>query len=120
MDTKWKQLLLSSPKPEFTTGIMKWGISLLFSALCTCSFAQTKYQITVETLLKEMTSRDEMSRYPALPYRSMQQSSYDRRPVYGSRPLAAYIQSYVSILTEKTNRAGRCPLMISRSSVCED
>ena len=71
MDTKWKQLLLSSPKPEFTTGIMKWGITLLFSALCTCSFAQTKYQITVETLLKEMTSRGEMSRYPALPYRSM-------------------------------------------------
>lgn len=86
MDTKWKQLLLSSPKPKFTTGIMRWGITLLFSALCTCSFAQTKYQITVETLLKEMTSRDEMSRYPALPYRSMQQSSYDRRSVSPDRP----------------------------------
>ena len=86
MDTKWKQRLLSSPKPEFTTGIMRWGITLLFSALCTCSFAQTKYQITVENLLKEMTSRDEMSRYPALPYRSMQQSSYVRRSVSPDRP----------------------------------
>ena len=108
-----------------------------------------------------MTSYDEMTRYPALPYRSMQQSSYDRRsvspdrpgwfanddgegfirleehngrkekvlfedegpaplPVYGSRPLAAYIQSCVSTLTEKTNQAGWYPLMISRSSVYED
>ena len=150
MNTKSKQPLLSFPKPKFTTGMIRLSITLLFSTLCIGSFGQKKSSITVETLLEEMTSYDEMTRYPALPYRSMQQSSYDRRsvspdrpgwfanddgegfirleehngrkelPVYGSRPLAAYIQSCVSTLTEKTNRAGWCPLMISKSSVCED
>lgn len=161
MNTKSKQPLLSFPKPKFTTGMIRLSITLLFSTLCIGSFGQKKSSITVETLLEEMTSYDEMTRYPALPYRSMQQSSYDRRsvspdrpgwfanddgegfirleehngrkekffsktkvpaplPVYGSRPLAAYIQSCVSTLTEKTNQAGWYPLMISRSSVYED
>lgn len=162
MNTKSKQPLLSFPKPKFTTGMIRLSITLLFSTLCIGSFGQKKSSITVETLLEEMTSYDEMTRYPALPYRSMQQSSYDRRsvspdrpgclpmtmakdlscleetltdgkkkffsktkvpaplPVYGSRPLAAYIQSCASTLTEKTNQAGWYPLMISRSSVYED
>ena len=161
MNTKSKQPLLSFPKPKFTTGMIRLSITLLFSTLCIGSFGQKKSPITVETLLEEMTSYDEMTRYPALPYRSMQQSSYDRRsvspdrpaglpmtmakdlsalknttdgkkkffsktkvpaplPVYGSRPLAAYIQSCASILTERTNQAGWYPLMISKSSVYED
>ena len=157
MNTKSKQLLLSFPKPKFTTGMIRLSITLLFSTLCIGSFGQKKSSITVETLLEEMTSYDKMTRYPALPYRSMQQSSYDRRsvspdrpgwfanddgegfirleehdgrkekvlfedegPGYGSRPLAAYIQSCASTLTEKTNQAGWYPLMISRSSVYED
>ena len=79
MNTKSKRPLLSFPKPKFTTGMIRLSITLLFSTLCIGSFGQKKSPITVETLLEEMTSYDEMTRYPALPYRSMQQSSYDRR-----------------------------------------
>ena len=60
--------------------MIRLSITLLFSTLCIGSFGQKKSPITVETLLEEMTSYDEMTRYPALPYRSMQQSSYDRDP----------------------------------------
>lgn len=81
MNTKSKRPLLSFPKPKFTTGMIRLSITLLFSTLCIGSFGQKKSPITVETLLEEMTSYDEMTRYPALPYRSMQQSSYDRRSV---------------------------------------
>ena len=86
MNTKSKQPLLSFPKPKFTTGMIRLSITLLFSTLCIGSFGQKKSSITVETLLEEMTSYDEMTRYPALPYRSMQQSSYDRRSVSPDRP----------------------------------
>lgn len=86
MNTKSKQLLLSFPKPKFTTGMIRLSITLLFSTLCIGSFGQKKSSITVETLLEEMTSYDKMTRYPALPYRSMQQSSYDRRSVSPDRP----------------------------------
>ena len=84
--TKSKQPLLSFPKPKFTTGMIRLSITLLFSTLCIGSFGQKKSSITVETLLEEMTSYDKMTRYPALPYRSMQQSSYDRRSVSPDRP----------------------------------
>jgi hypothetical protein len=86
MNTKSKRPLLSFPKPKFTTGMIRLSITLLFSTLCIGSFGQKKSPITVETLLEEMTSYDEMTRYPALPYRSMQQSSYDRRSVSPDRP----------------------------------
>lgn len=86
MNTKSKQPLLSFPKPKFTTGMIRLSITLLFSTLCIGSFGQKKSSITVETLLEEMTSYDKMTRYPALPYRSMQQSSYDRRSVSPDRP----------------------------------
>ena len=86
MNTKSKRPLLSFPKPKFTTGMIRLSITLLFSTLCIGSFGQKKSPITVETLLEEMTSYDKMTRYPALPYRSMQQSSYDRRSVSPDRP----------------------------------
>lgn len=67
MNTKSKQPLLSFPKPKFTTGMIRLSITLLFSTLCIGSFGQKKSSITVETLLEEMTSYDEMTRYPARP-----------------------------------------------------
>ncbi len=38
-------------------------------------------QITLESLLNEMVSYDESARYPEIPYRSLQVSSYDRRSI---------------------------------------
>lgn len=53
MNTKSKQPLLSFPKPKFTTGVIRLGITLLFSTLCMDSFTQQKSPVTVETLLQD-------------------------------------------------------------------
>ncbi len=42
--------------------------------------------ITLETLLSEMTSVEESARYPAIPYKCLQVSSYDRSSVSPDQP----------------------------------
>lgn len=55
---------------------------LVVAALLTtgCNKGKTP-QVTLETLLAEMVSVEESARYPAIPYRCLQVSSYDRSSV---------------------------------------
>lgn len=52
------------------------------SLLCAC----TSYDVTLSSLLDEMTDRDALTRYPTVAYKAAQVSSYDRRTVAPDAP----------------------------------
>ncbi len=55
-------------------------LALLFN-LCTACREKPTYDVSLDSLLSEMVSVEEAARYPAIPYRSLQVSSYDRSSV---------------------------------------
>ncbi|MFV0418388.1 MAG: glycoside hydrolase family 172 protein [Dysgonomonas sp.] len=62
---------------------LKYSIILLTLWVISCCFynCNNKPTITLETLLEEMTSVEELSRYPQPYYTCHQESSYDRRSI---------------------------------------
>lgn len=72
---------------------MKLLERILLSTVCTgllfiyssCGESRT-HTITLESLLEEMVSAEDMARYPATSYTSRQESSYDRRSVSPTGP----------------------------------
>lgn len=59
----------------------KLYILLVFLQVFLISCAKEKTQITLKSLLNEMVSVEESARYPAIPYRCLQVSSYDRSSI---------------------------------------
>lgn len=59
----------------------KLGLLLLFLQMILVSCTKEKAQVTLESLLDEMVSVEESARYPVIPYRSLQVSSYDRTSI---------------------------------------
>lgn len=54
---------------------------LLAGAFISCAGRQ-QYDVTFASLLDEMVDYDEVARYPRIPFKAMQESSYDRRSIH--------------------------------------
>ncbi len=52
---------------------------ILFILLFSCTFQLQAQEVTLGTLLEEMTTRESLAQYPALNFKTKQFSSYDRR-----------------------------------------
>jgi hypothetical protein len=57
------------------------GMAILCLNLFTACLGKEKPNVSLESLLDEMVSWEEAARYPAIPYRCLQASSYDRLSV---------------------------------------
>jgi hypothetical protein len=57
------------------------GMAVLWMGLFTACLGKEKPAVSLESLLNEMVSWEETARYPAIPYRCLQVSSYDRLSV---------------------------------------
>ncbi len=52
---------------------------IVFILLFSCTFQLQAQEVTLGTLLEEMTTRESLAQYPALNFKTKQFSSYDRR-----------------------------------------
>jgi hypothetical protein len=66
-----------------------------------------EYDVTCESLLKEMTDRTAVAKKPAYPYKTLQASSYNRASVSPDDPKSWFINSDSNFELRKETRDGR-------------
>lgn len=61
-------------------------LGFFLAVVCCCIKEESSYDVTLESLLREMTCRDAITRFPDPFYKQAQISSYDRRTVAKGEP----------------------------------
>ena len=73
---------------------------LLLPLMASASCVKDAAQVTLNSLLDEMISVEESARYPLVPYRCLQVSSYDRSSVSPDSMMVMVLSAWIRLMEE--------------------